>query len=242
MLKAVLFDLDDTLFDHRYSSRCALIALQSRYPALGYVPLDDLEAANLEILNEVHVDVLRGAIGPDEARERRFGMLFGRFGASLSADELRELAAWYRQEYCTSWRATPGATALLQTLKARRLRTAIVSNNLLEEQLQKLRVCDLHEHLDVLVISEEAGVSKPDARIYEIALERLGIAPDEAVMIGDAWENDIVGARIAGIRAIWYNCYGTQNPDASIPEICSFEDSERILELLGLSSHALETK
>jgi HAD superfamily hydrolase (TIGR01662 family) len=240
LLKAVFFDLDDTLFDHRYASRRALEAMRERYQQLAHVDPSELEFANLEILNAVHLDVLSGAIGPDEARERRFGALFNRFGVSLTSEELRSVAAWYRQEYCKHWRAVPGGIELLKELKARGFTTGIVSNNLLEEQLQKLRICNLHEHLDVLVISEEAGVSKPNARIYEIALERANAKAHETVMIGDAWENDIVGAQALGIRTIWYNCYGTQNPDSRVPEISSFEDSESILSLLEEASHAHE--
>ena len=240
MIKAVFFDLDDTLFDHRYASRCALERLRATYDQLAHADLPDLESANLEILNAVHLDVLSGVIGPDEARERRFGELFRRFGASLSAEELRGVAAWYREEYCNHWRAVPGGIELLKKIKERGIMTGIVSNNLLEEQMQKLRICNLQEHLDVLVISEEAGVSKPNARIYEIALERANVKSHETVMIGDAWENDIVGAQAAGIRTIWYNCYGTPNPDLNVPEIVSFEDSESILSLLEEAPHAPE--
>lgn len=53
-------------------------------------------------------------------------------------------------------------------------------------------------------------------------------------MLGDAWENDILGARAAGIRGVWYNCYASTRPDDSVPEIRSLEDSDAILRLLLL--------
>ena len=51
-------------------------------------------------------------------------------------------------------------------------------------------------------------MAKPDPRIFAIALERLGCAAADAVMIGDSWPADIEGARAAGVRAIWFNRSG----------------------------------
>ncbi len=95
----------------------------------------------------------------------------------------------------------------------RRASLGIVSNNLLDEQQEKLRVCGLDELVDALVVSEEAGVSKPDPAIFRVALDRLRVRADETVMIGDSWAADVEGARAAGIRAIWFNPAGAAAPD-----------------------------
>jgi len=112
------------------------------------------------------------------------------------------------------------AGALLTRIRSR-ARVGIVSNNLLEEQAEKLRHCGLDRFIDTLVVSGEAGVSKPDPRIFRIALDRLGCEPAEAVMIGDSWTADVAGARAAGIRAIWFNPAGRERPDASVPRLAS---------------------
>jgi len=234
MLKAVLFDLDDTLFDHRHSSRAALSVLQNEYPLeIGNVNMDELEAANLDILNTVHIEVLAGKLTTDQAREKRFGILLAEYGIAHSSEKLRDIAVRYRSKYQSSWRAVPGAKALLSGLHDRGLKTAIISNNLVEEQMDKLEHIGLLDLLDSTTISEEAGFAKPDARIFEIALDRLACKPGEAIMIGDAWENDIIGARNADIAAIWYNCYLTESPDKSVPEIRSLEDSAGLIRLLS---------
>jgi HAD superfamily hydrolase (TIGR01549 family) len=233
VLKAVLFDLDDTLFDHRHSSREALKVLQSEYVQhLGAVAMDELEMANLEILNMVHLEVLAGSLTPDEARVKRFGMLLRKYGIEPSQDKLGSIARHYRDSYQLSRRAVPGAKSLLASLRDRRLKTAIVTNNLVEEQMDKLRYCELLELIDSITISEEVGYAKPDVRIFQTALDRLKCTPEEAVVIGDSWENDILGARAAGIRAIWYNCYTIDVPDGSVPEIRSLQDSNAVLRLL----------
>jgi HAD superfamily hydrolase (TIGR01549 family) len=233
VLKAVLLDLDDTLFDHRYSSREALSVLKREFAhQLGKVPLDELELVNLEILNTIHVEVLTGTLSPDEARVKRFGMLLRKYGIDPSPRKLDGVAKLYRASYQLSRRAIPGAKDLLQALRDRGLKTAIVTNNLVDEQMDKLRHCELFDLIDCITISEEAGYVKPDVRIFETALTRLECKPDETVMIGDSWENDILGARAAGISGMWYNCYETEPPDKSVPEIRSLEDSSAILRLL----------
>ena len=91
------------------------------------------------------------------------------------------------------------------------------------EQRQKIAACGFGPFLDTVVISEEAGVTKPDPRIFRLALERLGRPADETVMIGDAWDTDIAGARAAGIRPLWFNRFGAPSPDRSVTEIRALE-------------------
>ena len=99
--------------------------------------------------------------------------------------------------------------------------------------MDKLHHCELFDLIDSITISEEVGYAKPDVRIFETALTRVECKPEETMMIGDSWENDILGARAAGIQGVWYNCYSTQPPDKSVPEIRSLEDSNAILRLLS---------
>ena len=97
----------------------------------------------------------------------------------------------------------------------------VVSNNLLEEQQEKLRACGMDRFVDVLVVSEEVGVAKPERRIFEVALERAQVRADEAVMIGDSWANDVEGARAAGIRAVWFTRDGRAALDPAVPTLRS---------------------
>ncbi len=232
MLRAVLFDLDDTLFDHRHSSRRALAELQSRVPELESIELDELERTHLRILNELHVGVLSGALTLEAARERRFAELFSHYGIRKVPGMESEVRGSYRKVYRESRRAKPGVIPLLGALRARALKIGIVSNNVLEEQIGKLHACGLTELIDSLTISEEAGVAKPDVRIFQIALERMACAHYEVVMIGDSWTNDILPARQLGMRTIWYNSFGVASPDPSVSCITSFEDTSAVLELI----------
>ena len=227
--KAVLFDLDDTLFDHRATSRAALSALREEVPALQALAFDDLERRHVAVLEELHHSgVMQGVMSVDEAREERFSRLLEAAGTPASPEAAAAAAARYRDLYGAARREVPGARALVEAL-ARRVRLAVVSNNILAEQEAKLNEFGMRPFVDALVVSAEVGVSKPDPAIFQIALARLGLPPGEAVMVGDSWPIDIVGATRAGLRAVWLNRTGEPCPDALLAaEIRSLEPTTAV--------------
>lgn len=202
MTRAVLFDLDDTLFDHHRSARAALREVHRRH--LAAADFDTFERHHTRYLEEMHLEVLAGRIGLDEARRERFRRVFAALGVTLRDRDVDAVATAYRAGYLAARRATEGAAELLAAARPH-ARVGIVSNNLVEEQREKLEFCGLAPYVDVLMVSEEAGTSKPDPRIFGMALERLDARPEDAVMVGDSWAADIVGAACAGIRPVWFN-------------------------------------
>lgn len=224
IVRAVLIDLDDTLFDHRHCAREALEGVRDMHGCFAAVDPDTLEQSHSRILEDLHFDVMAGRLELDAARVERFRRLYLSAGLDADAALAVRTAAAYRERYVQARRAVAGAAEFLEAVRARAT-VVVVSNNLLEEQQDKLRHCALDRHVDVLVVSEEVGVSKPEARIYEVALERAGARADEAVMLGDSWVNDVEGARAAGIRAVWFNRDGRDAPDPAVPVIRSLEPS-----------------
>ncbi len=79
----------------------------------------------------------------------------------------------------------------------------------------------MRDLFDGLVISEAAGVSKPDPAIFELALRVAGTSADEAIMLGDSWTNDVMGAVGAGIAAAWLDRTGAGRPDSAV-EVIAF--------------------
>lgn len=230
----VLFDLDDTLFDHWACTRAALASLREPYPGLRAVPADVLEREHARLLEELHLHVLAGRITVDEARIERFGRLLAFAGESAAQEAAAGAAAAYRAAYLGHWRPVEGALELLRAVHARAA-TGVVTNNVASEQRQKIAACGFGPLLDTVVISEEAGVTKPDPRIFDIALERLGRPAAETVMLGDAWNTDIEGARAAGIRPIWFNRFGAASPDPSVTEIRALEPAAAVMSLIVTS-------
>jgi 5'-nucleotidase len=209
MTRAVLFDLDDTLFDHHLSARAALAAVHEAFAA--DVAFAEFERHHAHYLEEMHLEVLAGRATLEEARRERFRRVFAALGLFLAPEDVHRAASAYRDGYSGTRQAIPGAVDLLVHLR-KSIRVGIVTNNLLEEQRGKLRVCGLDPYVDVLVASEDVGVSKPDPEIFDIAVRRLGVTAAESVMVGDSWQNDIAGATAAGIRAVWFNRTGGAQP------------------------------
>ena len=213
MIRAVLFDLDDTLFDHRHGARQALAAVCERHTELAVMDPAELGERHAEILEALHLCVLRGEMGLDAARHERFRRLFECAGATADALRVQQAASMYRECYVQSWREVPGARELLCAL-ATRARLAVVSNGTSAEQREKLRYCGFDAYLHTIVVSEEVGAWKPDPAIFRVALERVGASAADAVMVGDAWSTDVAGARAAGVPAVWFNRAGVPRPEA----------------------------
>jgi putative hydrolase of the HAD superfamily len=226
-LPAVLFDLDDTLFDHQHGTRVAMAALYAHHEALRVWSVGELGARHVELLERLHLEVLAGRLSVDQARLQRFATLFAAAGSALAPDDAAAVAAEYRDAYLGAWRLVPGALAVLRALKGS-ARLGVVTNNVVGEQTRKVQQLGLDEYLDAVVISEAEGVSKPDPRIFHVALDRVGCEATEAVMVGDAWATDIEGAHAAGLGAVWFNPARRARPvsGAAVAELQSFEPTD----------------
>jgi putative hydrolase of the HAD superfamily len=228
--RAVLFDLDDTLFDHRRSARAALEAVHRAHaPAFDFAAF---ERHHAHFLEEMHLEVLAGRVGLDAARRERFRKVFAALGVALDPAQTDVVATAYRDGYMSARRALDGAADLLAEIKPH-ARVVIVTNNLLQEQQDKLEYCGLAPLVDVLIASEDVGVSKPDRAIFDIALSRAGAAARDAVMVGDSWANDIAGAANAGIAAIWFNPDRKARP-AEVPHVREIHSLSPAAEIAAL--------
>lgn len=234
MAIAVLIDLDDTLFDHRASARRALQAAASADPALGRCAFDALEARHRAILEDLHRRVLDGGMTVDEARALRFRTLVAEQGEACDDARLDRLTAAYRGAYQAGWACLAGARELLGELRGRGARIAIVTNNIVSEQVAKLRRLELEALVDALVVSEAVGASKPDARIFTHALDAVGTPARDAVMLGDNWKADVEGALAAGIRGVWFNPRGLPRPADidGVDEVQSLEPAHVVADVL----------
>ena len=198
MIRAVLFDLDDTLFDHRHGARQALAAVR-----------DGPRCAGPPRPGRLRAPPRRDPRSPPPARAGQ-GDRPGRGPPATlpyAARECRRVATPRRsiarrqptvQRYIESWREVPGATALLRAL-AGRMRIGIVSNNLTREQHEKLRVLRLRH-------PGRRGGDLGGGRRRRSLIPRSsgsrsiasGTSAAETIMVGDAWRTDIAGARAAG--------------------------------------------
>ena len=198
--RAILFDLDDTLFDHQRASTLALGAMHAAHaPDLPFEPFANKHAEVLEIF---HARFLAGEFTLDQARVARMQSLFAAFERDIDAATAIEAAQLYRESHQANRHLVPGTIELLDTVREH-CRLGVVTNNSTIEQIEKLRALNIASYFDTVVISEDVGVTKPDPKIFSIALTRIGARPQDAVFVGDNWTNDVVGAINAGMSAVW---------------------------------------
>jgi len=138
----------------------------------------------------------------------------------------------YRRAYEAHRRAVPGVVALLAHLHPR-LCVGVVTNGLVAAQREKMVACQLAGCIDFLLTSEEAQVKKPDPRLCLLALENAQTQREDAVVLGDSWTFDVLGAHQAGIRSLWLNRRHEPCPDPRLAtELSAFEPLDHTLKAL----------
>ncbi|ARU62194.1 hypothetical protein CBW65_15155 [Tumebacillus avium] len=215
-MNVVLIDLDETLSDHRHSSRAGIGTLWHEHPALQQKTVEELEHEFWIMLDSMHSEVLKGNLTLEQARVERFRRLFAGCGQEMAAVEIDALTERYQDAYRRSRRAVPGAHELLRWLREQGAKIAVITNGFTTVQQQKLRECAIEELIDHLVTSEAAGAQKPDEAAFAEALRLTGGLAEHAVMIGDSWHADVNGAAQLGIKAFWLNRRGESCPDPSL--------------------------
>lgn len=119
-------------------------------------------------------------------------------------------------------RLAEGAAEIMKQLRDSGIKIAVCTDltaHIQHRKLQKLRIA---EYVDVLVTSEEADAEKPDIRIFKMVLDKLCAEPDEVLYVGDSYEKDVMGAVNAGMHPVWYNPNGEKVNGvevSNIPEI-----------------------
>jgi putative hydrolase of the HAD superfamily len=118
-------------------------------------------------------------------------------------------------------------------LRTDRVPLALITNGASSIQRDKLRVLDIEDWFEAVVISAEVGFAKPDASVFGLALDKLGVAPKDAWHVGDSLWTDVAGAKAAGLTAVWLNRHGClrgeNDPEPDV-EIRSLSD---LMVLLG---------
>ena len=204
-MKAVLFDLDDTLLDYSgeaarcWSEACAAVAAPAGVdPEMLRSAIGDAGAwfwGDPERHRRERIDMLSAWRKIAEAALERCGGVRDGLASRMAAD----FAARRR----ASWTLFSDAVPALQHLRARGVPLALVTNGDAGMQREKITNFDLARFFDVVVIEGEFGCGKPDARVFHHALAALAVSPREAWMVGDNLVWDVLGAKQVGVSAAW---------------------------------------
>jgi len=195
--RALLFDFGNTLAFLDYNLLARELSLEGQ-------PLDPLGLEEAEYSGRRALDrFMMGGGGLD------VGRAYGRFfrawmeAAEIAPEQVRECARRFNamHQEATLWRVVrPGTFEVLEKFKSAGFKLAIVSNAD-GKVASDVKRFGLAPYFDVIVDSEVVGVVKPDPRIFRIALEHLGVRPEQALYAGDIYSIDILGAQAAGIES-----------------------------------------
>jgi putative hydrolase of the HAD superfamily len=208
---AVIFDLDDTITDFRSAAEAAFMAAFSDVAEENGVDVDELHACYMNLFEEYYTMHLEGHITLEEFRVYRFSRAFELVGLPVDEDFLdltQDFLFYYEHELETF----PGACEVLRELDER-YPLGLITNGPTDPQWRKINKFDLSKIFEVILVSGQLGIAKPDPRIFDVALEGLRVAPEEAVMVGNSLEHDHQGAMNAGVPFIWANHLGRELPE-----------------------------
>lgn len=207
VIRGVLFDIDDTLFDYTSAERAGLLGTLAAEGLLEAFPSPE-EAVALwrGIMEEEYARYLVGELTFEEQRLVRVSRFLGR---AVAEEEATAWFAGYSALVNAAWAAFPDAAPVLEAL-APRYRLGVVSNSTLAHQLDKLTALGLLGHFGeaAIVCSGEYGQAKPYPGIFLEGCARIGLPAEQVAFVGDKYDIDALGARDAGLRSFWLDRSG----------------------------------
>lgn len=218
MIRNVLFDLDDTLFDFHKAEK---IALTKTLVHFGIDPTEETLAL-YSTINAAHWKRLElGEILREEVKVGRYRELFETIG--VECDPVKA-TAYYESMLAIGHYFMPGAPELLEELY-RKYRLYIVSNGTAKVQEGRIGSSGIAKYMDGIFISQILGANKPDKQFFDICFAEIpDFSLSETVIIGDSLSSDIKGGINAGITTVWFNPKRIENdsdikPDYTIKEL-----------------------
>ena len=228
MIRAVLFDLGDTVF--RLNPMPDVTAEFAALLARDGV--DDAETEAVRVLETLRERLMAG-YGRGQLEEPRIADLVRPFIGGGNAEALAEsLDSLLGEADVARWER-PARAALFDAVRARGLGVGFVSNTLTAPEVMRRRLGEfgLLEYAQVAVFSVEQGVRKPNPEIYRTALRALGVAPGDVVFVGDRVREDVRGPQALGMRSALTHEFRQEDPGDSMP-LAVLVRLEHVLDLL----------
>ncbi len=202
-MTAIVFDMDDTLYDRSLPFREAYEELfADKYP----VDFEKLYRASKRRGDEVFEAAQKGEMPLEESHIYRFQKGFADLGVEVSREEALSFQRRYVQRQ-GEIRLSPVTTKMLDELARRGIPMGILTNGQVDHQGRKIGKLGLEKWIPMerIVISAACELAKPDVRIFQYAQKKLGIEGENVYFVGDSYEADILGAISAGWKTVWVN-------------------------------------
>lgn len=202
----IIFDADETLFDFRKSERYAFKNSMLEFN------IEYDENYHLKIYHDVNTAIWKefenGLITQEKLKIERFRRLSHKLNTSF--DEIK-FAKSYMKHLSNASFLFDDSVKLVESLH-KNYRLAIVTNGLKDVQHKRIRKSVIARFFEDIVVSEEAKVSKPDPKIFELTLNNINHTDKSKVLIvGDSLSSDIQGGINFGVDTCWFNPNKTVN-------------------------------
>ncbi len=205
MIKTVLFDLDDTLYEFGPAEQTGRAAIRDYAERVIGVDGDAFMTCFVEMLR-LQIRLHSDAAG-SHSRAIRSQLVCEKMGIPLHHAPILNDLFW--NSYIASIHPFPGIPELFAKIRENGRKIGICTNMTADWQMKKLVQLGLIDQCDFIVSSEEANAEKPARAIFDLCLEKAGCQASECIFIGDNPVCDIQGALDAGMNALWL----AQNPD-----------------------------
>ena len=212
-IKAVLFDVDETLFDRMLAQKAVLELIVRQLPQIFRdFPLESVLAAFLKS-DQITTDMFNSGAPSEGSRDRRSKLFLQLLG--INQKYTAKITELYVKDYPGVKAHVDGAIPVIKEL-SHKFKLGVVSNGFTDVQYRKLEAMGLRDLFSCIVLSEEFGIRKPDPRIFHQAALLLHMQPQECLYVGDSYTNDVIGAKNAGMQACWLNRAAQKIPDEKI--------------------------
>ena len=201
MIKAVILDIDNTLYDYDAAHAAAFRSLTEYAEGHFGIAPKDFEALHREAYR---IQRERCVIPCAAVHNRmiRYQIILEMLGRPFLP--AREMDALYWETLMDHMRPYPGTLKGLEQLKALGLTVGVGTNMTADRQFDKLMRLGLGPYIDFMVTSEEVNAEKPDARLFRACAAKAGCEPSECFFVGDSLRGDVRGALDAGMKAVWF--------------------------------------
>ncbi|WP_141432721.1 HAD family hydrolase [Bacillus sp. 03113] len=203
-IKAIFFDLDDTLHDHQKPFSDSFQQIFPSFPK--EFSIESVCKTFRHTSDLLWENYIRKELTLEELRIQRIIQALKSYDFTIS----REAAQIFQLQYekaLTSIELFPEAPQILTKLSQMGFELGVITNGPTQHQSNKIQALGLTRYIssDRIFISDQIGIAKPDPNIFHEAAKKFSFSPENFLYIGDSWANDVVGANQAGWHAIWFN-------------------------------------
>ena len=214
-IKAIFFDADDTIVDHK---ECEKQALEYLFKNIGEEYLDEYQdifrPLDRELWESVTLNVSN--IPKELVPEYRFKILFNKI--NINYYNYKKANELFKDGLEHSVALIENAEEVIEDLYNKKYKLYVVTNGLIRLQKPRITNSKIGKFFSDIIVSEEVGIEKPNQKIFKTLIQKNNLKIDEIVMIGNSLVQDIQGAKNANIKSIWYNQNHKKNTTGIIPD------------------------